>query len=147
MALVAFRFMDYLNVLTGFAGLIIGTLATIIDVRAGGKWFLSGGLLVLFGLFVAIIYASGIVRIVEPDATADAAKLKVLKSTKTDIKPGDWWRVSIESRDDKLLVRVNGKDMAELKHPGTAGDKKGVLVNLYGGIGLIDEVKVMAAGK
>ena len=54
MALVAFRFMDYLNVLTGFAGLIIGTLATIIDVRAGGKWFLSGGLLVLFGLFVAI---------------------------------------------------------------------------------------------
>ena len=53
-ALVAFRFMDYLNVLTGFAGLIIGTLATIIDVRAGVKWFLSGGLLVLFGLFVAI---------------------------------------------------------------------------------------------
>jgi len=53
-ALVAFRFMDYLNVLTGFAGLIIGKLATIIDVRAGGKWFLSGGLLVSFGLFVAI---------------------------------------------------------------------------------------------
>ncbi|MFO1438035.1 MAG: hypothetical protein U1F81_06890 [Verrucomicrobiaceae bacterium] len=94
-----------------------------------------------------IIYASGIVRVVEPDATADAAKLKVLKSTKTDIKPGDWWRVSIESREDKLLVRVNGKDMAELKHPGTADDKKGVLVNLYGGTGLIDDVKVMAAGK
>jgi hypothetical protein len=53
-ALVAFRFMDYLNVLTGFAGLILGILATLIDVRAGGKWFLSGGLLVLFGLFVAI---------------------------------------------------------------------------------------------
>ena len=53
-ALVAFRFMDYLNVLTGFGGLILGTLATLIDARAGGKWYLSGGLLVLFGLFVAI---------------------------------------------------------------------------------------------
>jgi hypothetical protein len=94
-----------------------------------------------------IIYASGIVRVVEPDASADANKLKVLKSAKTDIKPGEWWRVSIESRDDKLLVRINGKDMAELKHPGTAGEKTGVLVNLYGGTGLIDEVKVMAGGK
>jgi hypothetical protein len=53
-ALVAFRFMDYLNVLTGFGGLILGTLATLIDARAGGKWYLSGGLLVLYGLFVAI---------------------------------------------------------------------------------------------
>ncbi len=53
-ALVAFRFMDYLNVFTGFAGLILGVLATLIDVRSGGKWYLSGGLLVLFGLFVAI---------------------------------------------------------------------------------------------
>jgi len=94
-----------------------------------------------------LIYANGFVRVVEPDASADAAKLKVLQSAKTDIKPGDWWRVSIESRDEKLLVRVNGKDMAEMKHPGTAGDKKGVLVNLYGGTGLIDEVKVMAGGK
>jgi hypothetical protein len=94
-----------------------------------------------------IIYANGFVRIVEPDASTDAAKLKVLQSAKTDLKPGDWWRVSIESREDKLLVRVNGKDMAELKHPGTAGDKKGVLVNLYGGTGLIDDVKVMAGGK
>ncbi len=53
-ALCAFRFMDSLNVLTGFAGLILGVLATLIDVRAGGRWFLSGGLLVLFGLIVAI---------------------------------------------------------------------------------------------
>jgi len=53
-ALVAFAFMDYLNVLTGFAGLIVGVIATLIDVRAGGRWYLSGGLLVLFGLFVAI---------------------------------------------------------------------------------------------
>ena len=54
MALVAFRFMDSLNVLTGFGGIILGLIATLIDVRSGGKWYLSGGLLVLFGLFVAI---------------------------------------------------------------------------------------------
>jgi hypothetical protein len=53
-ALVAFRFMDNLNVLVGFGGLILGIIATLIDLRAGGKWYLSGGLLVLFGLFVAI---------------------------------------------------------------------------------------------
>lgn len=53
-ALVAFRFMDSLNVLTGFGGIILGLIATLIDVRSGGKWYVSGGLLVLFGLFVAI---------------------------------------------------------------------------------------------
>jgi hypothetical protein len=53
-ALVAFRFMDYLNVFTGFAGIILGCIATLIDVKANGRWLLSGGLLVLFGLFVAI---------------------------------------------------------------------------------------------
>ncbi|MBL8790396.1 MAG: hypothetical protein JNM45_07845 [Rhizobiales bacterium] len=53
-ALVAFGFMDNFNVLVGFAGLIVGLIATLIDARAGGKWYLSGGLLVLFGLFVAI---------------------------------------------------------------------------------------------
>ncbi len=53
-ALVAFRFMPNLNVLTGFCGLIVGIIATIIDIRVGGKWLLTGGLLVLFGLFVAM---------------------------------------------------------------------------------------------
>jgi hypothetical protein len=54
-ALCAFRFMDHLNVLTGFAGLILGIIATLIDVRSGGgKWYVSGVLLVLFGLFVAV---------------------------------------------------------------------------------------------
>ena len=42
---------------------------------------------------------------------------------------------------------VASTERTDCKAPGTAGDKKGVLVNLYGGIGLIDEVKVMAAGK
>jgi hypothetical protein len=53
-ALVAFRFMDNWNVFVGFAGLIMGIIATLIDLKASGKWYLSGGLLVLFGLFVAI---------------------------------------------------------------------------------------------
>jgi hypothetical protein len=53
-ALVAFRFMDNWNVLTGFGGLILGILATLIDLRSGAKWYLSGGMLVLFGLLVAI---------------------------------------------------------------------------------------------
>lgn len=52
-ALCAFRFMDNWNVFTGFAGLIIGIIATLIDVRSGGKWYVSGALLVLFGVFVA----------------------------------------------------------------------------------------------
>ena len=52
-ALVAFRFMPNWNVFTGFAGLILGILAVIIDLRTSGKWYVSGVLLVLFGLFVA----------------------------------------------------------------------------------------------
>lgn len=52
-ALCAFRFMGNWNVFTGFAGIILGIIATLIDVRSGGKWYVSGGLLVLFGLFVA----------------------------------------------------------------------------------------------
>ncbi len=53
-ALVAFRFMDSWNVFVGMSGIIVGSLATLIDARTGGRWLLSGGLLVLFGLFVAI---------------------------------------------------------------------------------------------
>lgn len=52
-ALCAFRFMDNWNVFTGFAGIILGIVATLIDVRSGGKWYVSGALLVLYGLFVA----------------------------------------------------------------------------------------------
>jgi hypothetical protein len=52
-ALVAFRFMPNWNVFTGFAGLIAGIIAVIIDVRTGRNWYVSGVLLVLFGIFVA----------------------------------------------------------------------------------------------
>ena len=53
-ALVAFSFMASYNVLVGFAGLIIGVLAVLIDARAGNRWYLSGGVLVVFGLLTAI---------------------------------------------------------------------------------------------
>lgn len=53
-ALVAFRFAHTLNVFTGFAGLILGLIAVLVDTRTGGKWYLSGGLLVLFGLITAV---------------------------------------------------------------------------------------------
>jgi hypothetical protein len=52
-ALVAFRFGQTFNVFTGFTGLIIGTAAILLDVRRGSNWYLSVGLLVLFGLITA----------------------------------------------------------------------------------------------
>ena len=53
-ALCSFAFAHTLNVFIGFAGLIIGTIAILIDVRTGGKWYLSVGALVLFGLITAV---------------------------------------------------------------------------------------------
>ena len=53
-ALVAFRFMSSFSLLFGFGGLIIGTLAVLIDARTGNRWYLSGGILVVYGLLTAI---------------------------------------------------------------------------------------------
>lgn len=53
-ALVNFRFDHTLSVFSGFAGLILGAIALIIDARAGGRWYLSGGLLVVYALITAI---------------------------------------------------------------------------------------------
>lgn len=53
-ALVSFRFAHTLNVFTGFAGLILGFTAVAIDARTGSRWFLSLGVLVLFGLITAV---------------------------------------------------------------------------------------------
>jgi hypothetical protein len=52
-ALCAFAFMSSLNVFTGFAGIIVGLIAVLVDLRTGAKWYVSGALLALFGLFVA----------------------------------------------------------------------------------------------
>jgi hypothetical protein len=54
-ALCAFAFIEHGNVLIGFAGLIIGALALIIDLRAGNNWYISVGGLVIFGLFTAFM--------------------------------------------------------------------------------------------
>jgi hypothetical protein len=53
-ALCSFAFAQTLNVFTGFAGLIVGIVAVLIDARRGGKWLLSLGALVLFGLITAV---------------------------------------------------------------------------------------------
>jgi hypothetical protein len=56
-ALVAFRFVGNWNVLLGFTGLIVGILALLIDARTGRTWYLSGGVLAIFGLITAIAVA------------------------------------------------------------------------------------------
>ncbi|MEI7600540.1 MAG: aa3-type cytochrome c oxidase subunit IV [Aestuariivirga sp.] len=53
-ALCAFAFIDKGNVLIGFAGLIIGAIALIVDLRASHNWYISVGWLVIFGLFTAV---------------------------------------------------------------------------------------------
>jgi hypothetical protein len=57
-ALVAFAFVSSsTNLLVGFGGLIIGSLALIIDLRIGGNWKLSVGWLVIYGLLTAVMSA------------------------------------------------------------------------------------------
>lgn len=53
-ALAAFGFAPSFNLLIGFGGLIIGMLAVLIDLKADGKWYLSGAWLAIFGLVTAI---------------------------------------------------------------------------------------------
>jgi len=56
-ALVAFSFVSSGNVILGFAGMILGAIALLIDARASGKWYLSGGLLAIFALITAVAVA------------------------------------------------------------------------------------------
>jgi hypothetical protein len=54
-ALSSFAFGHMLNVFVGFAGLIIGIIAVLIDARSGSqRWFLALGALVIFGLITAV---------------------------------------------------------------------------------------------
>jgi uncharacterized membrane protein len=53
-ALVSFAFGHSASVFLGFAGLIIGTLAVLIDFRSRSRFFLSLGMLALFALVTAI---------------------------------------------------------------------------------------------
>ena len=54
-ALSAFAFIERGNVLIGFAGLIIGAIALIVDLRASNNWYISVGWLVIFGLLTAVM--------------------------------------------------------------------------------------------
>ena len=54
-SLVMFRFGHSWSVFLGFAGLVIGALALLIDLRSGStKWALGVGWAVIFGLITAI---------------------------------------------------------------------------------------------
>jgi hypothetical protein len=53
-ALVSFAFGHSAEVFLGFAGLFLGTLAILIDIRGGSRFFLSGGLLIVFALITAV---------------------------------------------------------------------------------------------
>ena len=51
---MSFRYGQTFNVFMGFAGLIAGLIAIAIDARSGGRWLLSIGVLVVFGILTAI---------------------------------------------------------------------------------------------
>jgi hypothetical protein len=53
-ALVSFRFGHTWSVFLGFLTLIVGVIAVAIDARTSSRWFLSLGLLVVFGLIAAV---------------------------------------------------------------------------------------------
>lgn len=54
-ALASFAFGGTLNVFIGFAGLIAGLIAALIDIRSGShRWFLTIGVLVIFALITAV---------------------------------------------------------------------------------------------
>ena len=55
-SLCLFAFGPVGSIFYGFAGLIIGAIALIIDIRMGsGNWLLSGGVAALFALFAAML--------------------------------------------------------------------------------------------
>lgn len=53
-ALVAFGFAPSLGLLIGFGGFIIGVIAVLIDLKVGGRWYLSGAWLVIYCLVTAV---------------------------------------------------------------------------------------------
>ena len=66
----------------------------------------------------------------------------VLKSANTRIASTEWQRVAFESKGDKITVQVNDQVVLELKTELTEGEKAGLLLNLYGGKGSVDEIEV-----
>ncbi|MCF7786542.1 MAG: DUF1080 domain-containing protein [Prosthecobacter sp.] len=72
----------------------------------------------------------------------DVDGVKNLKAVNTRIPSTEWQRVAFESKGDKITVQVNDKVVLELKTELTEGEKAGVLLNLYGGKGSVDEIEV-----
>jgi hypothetical protein len=72
----------------------------------------------------------------------DVDGVKVLKSANTRIPQSEWQRVAFESKGDKITVQVNDQVLLEIKTELTEGPKAGILLNLYGGKGSVDEIEV-----
>ena len=72
----------------------------------------------------------------------DVESQKVLKSANTRIPSTEWQRVAFESKGDKITLQVNDQMVLELKTELTQGEKAGLLLNLYGGKGSVDEIEV-----
>lgn len=68
-----------------------------------------------------------------------------LKSVNLKLAPDEWHRVCFESKGDKITIQVNDRVALEYKTELTTGPKAGVLINLYGGKGSVDEIDVKAA--
>lgn len=61
---------------------------------------------------MTVICADGSVRVVMPEGKTN----KLLQVVRTKLTKDDWWRVSVECKGDRCLVRVNGEEIIDLKH-------------------------------
>jgi len=75
-------------------------------------------------------------------AVRDIEKQDTLKAANTKSAPDEWQRVCFESKGDKITVSVNDREVLEYKTELTTGEKAGILLNLYGGKGSVDEIEV-----
>ncbi len=75
-------------------------------------------------------------------AVRDIEKQDSLKAANTKIPAEEWQRVCFESKGDKITVQVNDRVVLEYKTELTTGEKAGLLLNLYGGKGSVDEIEV-----
>jgi hypothetical protein len=65
-----------------------------------------------------------------------------LKAVNSKSAPDEWQRILFESKGDKITVFVDDREVLELKTKLTQGEKAGILLNLYGGKGSVDEIEV-----
>ncbi len=72
----------------------------------------------------------------------DVEKQDSLKAVNTKSAPDEWQRILFESKGDKITISVNDREVLEYKTELTKGEKAGILLNLYGGKGSVDEIEV-----